>query len=189
MAAVAGSVAETVLDSMVKDADLRRAYVNNGGDIAIHLTEGERFKMAMAGHDARVLGQIDIGHDDAIRGVATSGRRGRSMSMGIADSVSVLAKSASLADISATLIANAVDVPESPAISRSPANSVDEGSDLGDQLVVTGCGELSIAETDAALARGAVRARQFAEMDLISGACLFLNERSLMVGNNAALAG
>ena len=40
MAAVAGSVAEHVLQVMVEAADLRRAYVNNGGDIAIHLNDG-----------------------------------------------------------------------------------------------------------------------------------------------------
>ncbi|MGH8732428.1 MAG: UPF0280 family protein, partial [Burkholderiales bacterium] len=41
MAAVAGSVAEHVLELMVEAAPLRRAIVNNGGDIAIHLAEGQ----------------------------------------------------------------------------------------------------------------------------------------------------
>ena len=41
MAAVAGAVAEHVLALMVEAAPLRRAIVNNGGDIAIHLAEGQ----------------------------------------------------------------------------------------------------------------------------------------------------
>ena len=37
MAAVAGAVAEEVLGAMMRAAELERAYVNNGGDIALHL--------------------------------------------------------------------------------------------------------------------------------------------------------
>ena len=55
-------------------------------------------------------GQIRLGHDDQIGGVATSGWRGRSHSFGIADSVTVLAKNAADADVAATLIANAISV-------------------------------------------------------------------------------
>src|SRR4051812_30230689 len=39
MAAVAGSVAEEILAAMVAAADLDRAFVNNGGDIALHLAD------------------------------------------------------------------------------------------------------------------------------------------------------
>ena len=41
MAAVAGAVADHVLAAMVAAGGLRRAYVNNGGDIALWLAEGE----------------------------------------------------------------------------------------------------------------------------------------------------
>jgi len=175
MAAVAGAVADTILKAMTDAANLSRAYVNNGGDIAIHLTPGARFKMAMAGHDGRGLGQIDIGFQDGIRGIATSGRHGRSLSLGIADSVTVLARSAAVADVAATLIANAVDLPGHPAITRKPAALCDDASDLGDQLVVTGCGTLSQEDTAQALANGAARARQFQNKGDITSACLFLN--------------
>src|SRR5215467_11574352 len=37
MAAVAGAVAEEILIAMTTAADLSRAYVNDGGDIALHL--------------------------------------------------------------------------------------------------------------------------------------------------------
>ena len=43
MAAVAGAVAEEVLQAMTAHAALRRAYVNNGGDIALHLRRGRTF--------------------------------------------------------------------------------------------------------------------------------------------------
>ena len=178
MAAVAGTVADTVLAAMVAAADLDRAYVNNGGDIALHLAPGQRFRMAMAGHDGQTLGQIDIGHNDPVRGIATSGRHGRSLSLGIADSVTVLAQSASAADVAATLIANAVDLPGHSAIRRRRACEIDDSPDLGDQLVVTGCGALSASEAETALNRGLIRARAFQSQGLTTSACLFLNGQS-----------
>src|SRR6195952_5603982 len=39
MAAVAGAVAEEILGAMVDAARFDRAYVNNGGDIALHLAD------------------------------------------------------------------------------------------------------------------------------------------------------
>ena len=47
MAAVAGSVAEEILAAMIQSAPLTRAYVNNGGDIALHLTAGEAFTVGL----------------------------------------------------------------------------------------------------------------------------------------------
>lgn len=182
MAAVAGSVAQTVLAAMVEAAEPDRAYVNNGGDIAIHLTPGQRFRMAMAAHHGRVLGQIDIGLDDPVRGIATSGRHGRSFSLGIADSVTVLAGTAAAADVASTLIANAVDLPGHRAIQRRPAHLCDANSDLGDRLVVTGCGALTDAETHAALRAGQSQAQRFVDRGYITGACLFLNDQTSTAG-------
>ena len=65
------------------------------------------------------------------RGIATSGRHGRSFSLGIADAVTVLARTASQADAAATVIANAVDLPGHPAIVRCPAQDLQPDSDLG----------------------------------------------------------
>src|ERR1700739_410366 len=50
MAAVAGAVAETVLDAMTEAARLDRAYVNNGGDIAFHLVAGQSYTIGMVEH-------------------------------------------------------------------------------------------------------------------------------------------
>ncbi|MEO9649843.1 MAG: UPF0280 family protein, partial [Roseobacter sp.] len=82
MICVAGAVAAEVLSAMVEAADLTRAYVNNGGDIALHLTEGARFDVGIAGLDGQSLGTVTIRSNDPIRGIATSGQGGRSQSLG-----------------------------------------------------------------------------------------------------------
>src|SRR5262249_25234268 len=47
MAAVAGAVAEEILGAMLAAAALERAYVNNGGDIALHLAGDEQFTVGL----------------------------------------------------------------------------------------------------------------------------------------------
>ena len=177
MAAVAGSVADTVLGAM-QTVSLSRAYVNNGGDIALHLAEGHSFTLATAGHDFCDLGRITIDYDDPIRGIATSGRHGRSFSLGIADSVTVLATNAASADVAATLIANSIDLPEHAAITRKPASHLDDTSDLGDLPIVVGCGPLSVNEKINALSYGRALTNRYIQRDLISGAALFLQGQS-----------
>ena len=75
-----------------------------------------------------------IDADDPSRGIATSGRHGRSFSLGIADAVTVLARTASQADAAATIIANAVDLPGHPAIVRCRRDELQPDSDLGARL-------------------------------------------------------
>jgi ApbE superfamily uncharacterized protein (UPF0280 family) len=118
MAAVAGAVADEMLAAMLEAADVRRAYVNNGGDIALHLADDERFSIASAN------GHVSVAAGDGVGGIATSGRHGRSHSLGIADSVTVLAHSGAAADVAATLIANAVDLPGSPKVKRVAAHEL-----------------------------------------------------------------
>lgn len=182
MAAVAGAVADTVLDAMCAAASLNRAYVNNGGDIALHLEEGATFTTAIADHLGRPLGTIQISAEDNIGGIATSGRHGRSLSLGIADSVTVLALSAARADAAATLIANAVDLPEDPRILRQAASELQPDSDLADTPVVTKCGELSLSEIHQALRAGQARAFQYQQSNRITGAALFLQGESSLIG-------
>jgi ApbE superfamily uncharacterized protein (UPF0280 family) len=146
MAAVAGSVADEILAAIRQNADFSRAYVNNGGGIALYLAPGTSFCTAISGYDGTDLGHIEVAAGDGIGGIATSGRHGRSFSLGIADSVTLLAPSAAQADVAATLIANAVDLPNHPAILRRAACDLDARTDLSDLPVVTGCGPLSTAE-------------------------------------------
>lgn len=183
MAAVAGSVAEEVLAAMVAAASLSRAYVNNGGDIAVHLSGTATFRVAMAGLSGTGLGHIDLSADAPSRGIATSGRGGRSLSLGIADSVTVLAKDAAAADVAATLIANAVNLPDHPAILRQPAQDLYPDSDLGRRLVVTGLGDLSEPEIAKALCAGVTCAKDMLASGLIDAAALTLRGQTRVVGS------
>lgn len=187
MAAVAGAIADEVLVAMMNAAPLDRAYVNNGGDIALHLAPGQTFRTAMKGHDGRDLGEIEIAAQDKVRGIATSGRHGRSLSMGIADSVTVLSCCAARADVAATLIANAVDIADHPAIARRPAHDVVDDSDLGDLPVVTACGPLDATACSAALAKGRLLAERFQSQGLIAGAGLFLQDAASTTNNQLTL--
>ncbi len=189
MAAVAGSVADHVLEKMLQAAPLRRAYVNNGGDIALHLTPGERFTagvvgdLALPGIDARVT----IGAGDGIGGIATSGWRGRSQSLGIADAVTVLAGDAATADAAATMIANAVNI-EDPVIERRPAREVKDDSDLGDLLVTVAVGRLSPEARARALGAGHARAVEIFGQKHIIAAYIQLQGEMVVVGAKAPAA-
>ncbi|MFC2968770.1 UPF0280 family protein [Acidimangrovimonas pyrenivorans] len=182
MAAVAGAVADAVLAAMAGAPGLSKAHVNNGGDIAFHLTPGEAVTAAVAGARARVT--LAAGQPE--RGLATSGWRGRSHSLGIADAVTVLARTAAEADAAATLIANAVDLPGHPAVIRQPACALAPDSDLGDRLVTVDVGPLTREEAAAALDRGLATARDFHRRGLIGAALLSLSGQSRSTG--AALA-
>ena len=182
MVAVAGAVADHVLAAMLAGAALRRAYVNNGGDIALHLAPGERFRMAVAGLYGAGLGRVEIGSGDGIGGVATSGQGGRSLSMGIAENVTVLARDAAQADVAATLIANAVDLPRHAAITRVPAGELRPDSDLGERLVVARVGFLTRDEVATALLRGRHVAEEMQAGGLIAGAALMLRGQVQVTG-------
>jgi ApbE superfamily uncharacterized protein (UPF0280 family) len=188
MAAVAGSVAEEILGAMLNAACLDRAYVNNGGDIALHLTGAEHFTVGLMDRPDRhgVLRTMTIDADDPARGIATSGRHGRSFSLGIADAVTALARTASQADAAATIIANAVDLPRHPAVIRCPANEVQPDSDLGARLVTRDVGPLTDNEIEDALRAGAHKAQQLLVMGLIEGAALRLLGETVVVGSTGA---
>ncbi|HMM89019.1 UPF0280 family protein [Bradyrhizobium sp.] len=191
MAAVAGSVAEEILGAMLGVARLDRAYVNNGGDIALHLSRGEQFTIGLMDRPDHlgVMQTISIETDDPARGIATSGRHGRSFSLGIADAVTVLARTASQADAAATIIANAVDLPGHPAIVRCPANELQPDSDLGARLVTQDVGVLGEGEIDDALRTGVIRAQQLLAAGLIEGAALRLLGETALVGSTGIGAG
>lgn len=177
MAAVAGAVAEAVLAAMV-GPKVQRAYVNNGGDIAIYLAENQRLTCAVAGTGTR----IDLHAQSPARGIATSGWRGRSWSLGIADSVTVLARTAAMADAAATMIANAVDLPDHPAIVRRPAVELQADSDLGQRKVTVSVGHLTRDEVALALDRGEAIARTYRARGLIEAAALSLQHEHRTLG-------
>jgi ApbE superfamily uncharacterized protein (UPF0280 family) len=189
MAAVAGAVADHVLAAMTDAAELRRASVNNGGDIALHLMPDEAFGIGIARHTLppRLLGTVRITAEQKVRGIATSGWRGRSHSLGIADAVTVLARSAADADAAATMIANAVDLPGHPGILRAPARSLAPDSDLGARLVTTGVLALPPDSCVVAVSAGAAVAERLRGRDVIIAAFLHLQGETRVVGTKEHL--
>jgi uncharacterized protein len=178
MAAVAGAVADEILATMIASADLARAYVNNGGDIALHLTDCQRFQIASPSC------AITISSSDNIRGIATSGWRGRSFSFGIADSVTALAATAAQADVAATLIANAVDLPQSTKVKRQAACEMAQDSDLRGRLVTVDVAPLNATEILAALRSGEDAATHLQRNGFIAAATLLLSGQTRYVGHH-----
>jgi len=181
MAAVAGSVAQD-LSAYYQVEGVKRAWINNGGDIALHLTEDTAVSIGLFADLSRLDEQqlrsglqtdavFEVKYGMGISGVATSGWRGRSFSLGIADSVTVFAASASQADAAATMIANAVNLAD-PRIVREPANALKDDSDLGEQLVTVAVPELSQDEIYEALQAGLKKARTLQQNGLICASVL-----------------
>ena len=184
MAAVAGSVADHLITAF-KRPGVRRASINNGGDIALWLSRGSRYRVGVCSDLKRarrymangvpLSGVFTLDYDSPVRGVATSGWRGRSFSRGIADSVTVLAVDAAAADAAATLIANAVNC-DHPGITRAPAAHLKDDSDLGNLLITVGVARLPESAVAIALARGRAEAERWRDRGLVYAAAMFLQE-------------
>ncbi len=189
MAAVAGAVADEILAEMLR-CDLERAYVNDGGDIALFLSPGKRFHVGLVPVPDRpaLVGTATVRGGDPVRGVATSGRHGRSFSLGIADAVTILAADAARADAAATVVANAVDLPGHAAVDRTPAAELEPDSDLGERPVTTGVGRLSELEVRTALGAGHAEAERLRSLGLIVAAVLCLRGRVTLAGPVVASA-
>ena len=189
MAAVAGSVAEELIGAFAAPR-IHRAYVNNGGDIALHLAPGASFEIGLFTDPAHGIaglpldGRFAIDAASPVRGIATSGWRGRSFSLGIADAVTVLATSASRADAAATVIANAVDVDDTRIV-RRPASAMRDDSDLGDRLVTCAVPPLPDALVTRALANGRHAAASERAAGRIVAALLCLQGRAEACGTNS----
>ena len=186
MAAVAGSVADEVMAALIKDRALSKAYVNNGGDIALFLAAGQNLKAGIVDnqHRPHLDADVAISSDMPVRGLATSGWRGRSMSLGIADAVTVLARDAATADVAATLIANAVDV-DHPAVHKQPASSLRDDTDLGDRLVTVEVGDLPESAIVSSMNAGVTLAKEFRARGLIHSAYVALQNRRRIVAHNS----
>jgi uncharacterized protein len=185
MAAVAGAVAEEVLAALIGPG-VTRAYANNGGDIALWLGPGESLTCALAATGG--LDRVTLRDGDGVSGIATSGWRGRSFSLGIADAVTVLARTAAMADAAATMIANAVDL-DHPGIARRQACTVQCDSDLGTRLVTVGVPPLPPDDRARALDAGLRAATAFCTRGLIEGAALFLQGEMRATGGLALMQG
>lgn len=186
MAAVAGSVADEMLAAILAAApQLKRLHVNNGGDIALWLAAGQSFVSGIAGPppQVRIIDRVLIGADDGLGGIASSSRHGRSLSLGVADNVTVFARNAAMADVAATLIANAVDTGPHPNVKRCPATDLDPDSDLGTRQVTVDVGRLAPGDVKQALGRGMAQAEQMRAAGLLDAALLMLQDEARQVGH------
>lgn len=194
MAAVAGSVADELITFFSGQPGVQRAYINNGGDIALHLGAGQSFRVGLfsdlgryQGDTVDLDGAFSISADMPVRGIATSGWRGRSFSMGIADSVTILAETAAHADVAATMVANQVFV-NHQAVRQAPADSLKDDTDLGPRLVTVEVGTLPGYAIDQALDNGLVLAQRLCREETIYGAVLML-QGSVRIAGMDAVAG
>jgi len=181
MAAVAGAVAQELV-ACYTASGITRAWINNGGDIALHLAPSQSVRIGLYADIERLGvdeilggvqtdGQFEVDSALPVRGVATSGWRGRSFSLGIADSVTVLARTAAEADAAATVIANAVDVADA-RIQRRPACELKDDSDLGAIPVTVEVPPLEPELVSRALHAGLRRAQTLRAAGLIWSAVL-----------------
>ena len=189
MAAVAGAVADEICAFFAAEPGVRKAYVNNGGDIALHLRDGESIAVGVIDHPQKPhqAGRVTVNSSMPVRGIATSGWRGRSFSLGIADSVTVLAATAAAADAAATMIANAVNV-DHPSIVRAPANTLKDDTDLGARLATVNVPPLPRIVVAQALGAGLAEARSCAARGLIDSALLLLQGEFVETGAALKLA-
>jgi len=181
MAAVAGAVADHLLGLLGGLDGVGAITANNGGDIALRPKRAMRIGICEDVATGNIGPRIEISPGDGVRGIATSGWRGRSHSLGVADAVTVLASSAAQADVAATLIANATDV-DCAGVERMPASDLSPDSDLGDQLVTVDVPILTAAQKKAALAAGATLAKNHLRRGLIAGCFLSVQGETLALG-------
>lgn len=135
MAAVAGTVADAVADWLfARGADL--VAVNNGGDVALRLGPGQQMRMGILPDLEGAISQvITLRAEDGIGGVCTSGLGGRSLTRGIANSVTVFSRRCALADACATHIANCSYI-DSPRVHTCLAGELEPESDIAALRVV-----------------------------------------------------
>lgn len=174
MAAVAGTIANAVAD-FLQNLGADRVIVNNGGDVAFRLRNGESLSIGIRPNitSGEVSHRLRVTPDMRIGGAATSGLGGRSFTRGVASAVTVFASSCASADAAATAVANATYIP-SAAVLRLPAESVDPATDLKGLDVTGFVGELTQSEIRTALDQGLAKAEALVERNIIHSACIFV---------------
>ncbi len=192
MAAVAGAVADYVLAALSRQPSIVRACVNNGGDMALYLGPGSHYRIGVCTNPetASQPATVTVHAHDRIGGIATSGWRGRSHSLGIADAVTVLAHNAAAADAAATFIANAVNLPaDSNCVERTPACTLTPDTDLGKRLVTVAVKPLDSEQRNQALSGGFQLASQLLQADEILGCYLNVQDEVRSVGSGQIISG
>lgn len=187
MAGIAGSVAEFIVARLEALPGVEHIRVNNGGDIALSLGQALRLGICEDVVAREIGAKIELKPDSGIGGIATSGWQGRSHSLGIADAVTVLARQASVADVAATLIANAADVSHT-GIERVPAVELAPDSDLGERLVTVDVPKLGAPARRAALKSSVKMAELYLQCGLIEAAYVSVQGETAVVSRELVIA-
>lgn len=191
LAAVAGTVSDLAVEEICANGS-DYAMVNNGGDIAWSISESGRKSVKAALISDIRLGNkthgLDVRSFSEIRGIATSGMGGRSLTRGIASAVTALAASSSLADAAATSIANSC-YSDDPAVFRCLAEDIDPDTDIRGLLVTKRVGELKKESVCEALFYGKRRAEDLLKRGMIRGAVIFVSGEMTVVGDGGPGSG
>lgn len=189
MAAVAGTIADSVADWLI-EAGATKAIVDNGGDIAIRLGQDASIRVGLRPRvgSSNISQLVDTNRGYSSWGINTSGMGGRSLTRGIASAVTAFAEKSSLADAAATAIANNCFIPDAD-IQQVPANTLDPNTDLGQLLVTLGVQEVADDTAVRALNNGYERAIQILDAGHIRGAILVVQGRWLVTPNFEKIVG
>ncbi|MEM2341810.1 MAG: UPF0280 family protein [Candidatus Bathyarchaeia archaeon] len=109
MAAVAGAIADLGIEVLIR-MGANIALVENGGEISVY-TISDNIIASISTSEPNLTGKIGflITKYDSPLGIGTSsGKSGQTISFGEADSVTVIANNAAIADAAATSVCNAV---------------------------------------------------------------------------------
>ena len=172
LAAVAGTTSDRVA-YFISGRGGTKIIVDNGGDIAIRLREGEMAKVGVKTEIGakQPIYLVSIDSTMGIGGVATSGLGGRSFTKGIASAATVFAENASLADAAATVIGNFTNV-DDPNISRTFAEKIYPDTDIAGEWVTVEVGKLSSEKIEEALTNGLNKANSICQKGFIKGALI-----------------
>ncbi len=170
MAAVAGSLADATSDFIFSHG-ATKVVVNNGGDIAVRILGDNQVRVGIgyARPECPIPKIIMLDSSCSSWGIATSGLGGRSFTMGVASAVTIIARTAALADAAATSVANATFVEDDNVVQRK-AGDIDPGTDIPNLRVTTKVGPLSYEKRTLALQRGIKKANRIIEKGNIYGA-------------------
>ena len=180
MASVAGSISELLLLKVLEKFNVDKIYINNGGDISLYISKNEKFNFSIGGETSFIVEYANI---KGLGGIATSGWKGRSFSMGIADSVTVIANKASVADSAATLICNKIDLKNSNKVKKINANNLYEDTDLKNKLITVSVENLTEYEIKEAIIKGKIISEHFISKKIIKSVIINLQNNILILGN------
>jgi len=170
MAAVAGTIADAVADYLFARG-MTKVVVDNGGDVAVRLRRGASVRVGIRPEVGRQDISVVIALDSRSGswGVTTSGLGGRSLTRGVASAVTVIARSASVADAASTAIANASFVTDDGVIQRR-AEEIEPQTDLVGLPVTVKVAQLAQEKKIRAVSNAIKRAEALIDKDIIFGA-------------------